>query len=262
MHSEPLDAVPLWLLFGASCVLSGLAVECGYRLGKWRHVHAVEEKETPVGAMVGSILGLLAFLLAFTFSLAAARFDARRQTILDEANAVGTTYLRTRLLPEPQRTEAARLLREYVDIRMRGIAEGKVPEAIARSEELQEALWSEAIKASEDKNSNAVMTGLFIRSLNELIDVHAIRIQVGVRSRVPIGIWAGLFALALLGMASVGYQAGLSATRRSPAMVGMVVAFAGVLYIIADLDRPQEGLLRVSQQALIDLQKSMHAAKR
>ena len=69
------------------------------------------------------------------------------------------------------------------------------------------------------------------------------------------------FSLALLGMASAGYQAGLSETRRSPAMFGMVLAFAGVLLLIADLDRGAEGFLTVSQEAMLDLQKSMQAAK-
>jgi hypothetical protein len=259
--NEPLDVIPLWMLFLAACAAIWLALEGGYRLGRWRHAHAAEEKETPVGAMVGSVLGLLAFLLAFTFGLAANRFDARRQTVLDEANAIGTTYLRARLLPEPQKTDAARLLRDYVDVRIRGLKEGKITEAIAQSEELQELIWSEAIKASDNKDSNAIMTALFVQSLNEMIDLHAKRILVGLRSRIPISIWAGLFSLAILGLASVGYQAGLSATRRSPAMAGLVLAFAGVLYLIADLDRGTEGILRVSQQAMIDLQRSMHTAK-
>jgi hypothetical protein len=188
VNGEPLDFIPLWLLFLAICLFSGFAVEGGYRFGKWRHAHAAKEKETPVNAMVASILGLLAFLLAFTFSLAASRFDARRQVVLAEANAIGTTYLRTRLLPEPHRTESARLLREYVDVRVRGVAESTVLEAVSRSEELQESLWSEAVKASENKNSNPVMTGLFIQSLNETIDVHAKRVQVGARNRIPVSI--------------------------------------------------------------------------
>jgi hypothetical protein len=254
---EPLDFVPLWLLFLVACVLSWLALEGGFRLGKWRHSRTLEEKVTPVGAMVASILGLLAFMLAFTFGMAANRFDARRQAVLEEANAIGTTYLRARLLPEPQRTEVARLLRDYVDVRVRAVQEGNVAEAIARSEELQQLAWSEAVQAAE-KTPGSIMTGLFVQSLNEMIDVHAKRVLVGTRTRIPLSIWAGLFSLALLGMASVGYQAGLSATRRSPAMLGMVLAFAGILFLIADLDRSREGFLTVSQQALIDLQRSMH----
>ncbi len=258
MNREPLDVVPVWGLFLAACGLIWLALEGGYRLGRWRHARAAEEKETSVGAMVGSILGLLAFLLAFTFGLAASRFDDRRQTVLLEANAIGTTYLRARLLPEPQRTESAKLLREYVDVRVRGVQEGTVAAAVIRSEELHELMWAQAVKAAEKKDSP--ITGLFVQSLNEVIDLHAKRLLIGMRSRIPIIIWLGLFGLALLGMAAVGYQAGLSATRRSPAMSALVLAFAGVLYLIADLDRPNEGLLRVSQQALIDVRKSMETA--
>lgn len=261
MHSEPLDIFPLWSLFLAASVLAWLAIEGGYRYGLWRNARATAEKEASVGAMVGSILGLLAFLLAFTFGMAASRFDARRQTVLEEANAIGTTYLRTRLLPEPQRTETAKLLREYVDVRVRGIQEGKLAELITQSEALQELIWVQAVAASRNKEGVTVMTSLFIQSLNETIDVHAKRIQVGARNRVPLSIWGGLFSLAMLSMAAVGYHAGLSATRRSPAMVGMVLAFAGVLFLIGDLDRGQEGFLRVSQQAMLDLQRSMQTTK-
>jgi hypothetical protein len=111
MNTEPLDVLPLWGFFVLAIALALVALEFGYRLGKWRHAHALDEKDAPIGAMVGAILGLLAFMLAFTFSLAASRFDARRTTVLEEANAIGTTSLRARLLPEPQRSEVAQLLR-------------------------------------------------------------------------------------------------------------------------------------------------------
>jgi hypothetical protein len=257
MNREPLDIVPVWLLFVAVCLFTGLAQEGGYRLGRWRHARTTGEKEGAVGAMVGSILALFAFMLAFTFGMAASRFDARREVVLAEANAIGTTYLRTRLLHEPQRGASAHLLREYVDVRLRGVQEGKTQEAITRSEQLHELLWAEAMKEAE--SSPGEISALYIKSLNEMIDLHAKRVQVGLRSRIPISIWAGLFTLSLLGMASVGYHAGLSETRRSPAMFGLVLAFAAVLYLIADLDRSQEGLLRVGQQAMIDLQRSMNA---
>jgi hypothetical protein len=261
MNQEPLDVLPIWCLFLTILVLTGLALEAGYRFGSWRHALAADEKESSVGAMVASILGLLAFLLAFTFSLAASRFEARRETVLEEANAIGTTYLRSRLLPEPQKSKAASLLREYVDVRVRGVQEGKVEETIARSEQLHDAIWSEATEAAQNPNGTPVMTSLFIQALNEMIDLHAKRLMVGLRNRIPVSIWAVLFALALLSMASVGYQSGIAATRRSPAMFGMVFAFAGVLFLIADLDRPHEGFLRVSQQPMLDVQKSMHAGE-
>src|SRR6516162_4491839 len=138
-----LDALPLWGLFAAIVLVVLLSVECGYRLGKYRRSRSEEEKEAPVGAMVGATLGLLAFILAFTFGLAAARFDTRRQVLLDEANAIGTTYLRAGMLPE--RREAIRtLLRDYVDVRLEAVRSGNIAEGIRRSEVIQQKVWTEA----------------------------------------------------------------------------------------------------------------------
>jgi hypothetical protein len=258
MSTAPLDVVPLPVLFVATAALLWLAMEGGYRLGKWRRSRISDEKEQPVGAMVASILGLVALVLGFTFSLAASRFDARRTAVLEEANAIGTAELRSRLLPEPERSQIAKLLREYVEVRIRGTEEGKTEDAISRSEALHAQLWAQAVAAAQ-KDTGSIMTGVFIQSLNDVIDLHSKRVMVGMRSRIPLVIWAGLYGLATLGMAAVGYQAALTGTRRSPAMLGLVAAFAVVLLLIADLDRGQEGLLRVSQQALIDLKKSMES---
>ena len=94
MDYTRLDAMPLWALFVVTVVTIAGAVEIGYQLGRYRRRRSEEEKEAPVGAIVGATLGLLAFMLAFTFSLAASRFDARRMVVLDESNAIGTTFLR------------------------------------------------------------------------------------------------------------------------------------------------------------------------
>jgi hypothetical protein len=256
MITAPLDVVPLWAMFLLFGAFLWLAMEGGYRLGRWRRLRISDEKELPVGAMVASILGLVALVLGFTFSMAASRFDARRMAVLEESNAIGTTYLRAQLLPEPHRSEIARLLREYVEVRIRGIEEGRTEEALARSEALHELLWVQAAAAAE-KDSGSIMTGVFIQSLNDVIDLHAKRVLVGLRSRLPLVIWIGLFGLAMLGMAAVGYQAALSATRRSPVMLALVLAFAVVLQLIADLDRGQAGMLRISQHSMIDLRQTV-----
>lgn len=256
-YRGPLDMVPLWLLFLATIAVIFLAVEGGYRLGKYRRGHT-PEKDAPVGAMVGAMLGLLAFMLAFTFGLAASRFDERRHTILDEANAIGTTYLRSGLLPEPQRTAVRRSLREYVDVRLEGTRQEKLAEAISRSTELHTQMWSQATAAAE-LDPRSIVTGLFIQSLNELIDLHATRVMVGLRSRIPAVIWVSLFFVAALTMATMGYHEGLAGTRRSLASLALVVSFSAVLLLTADLDRLHEGFLQVSQQSMLDLQKSMNA---
>jgi hypothetical protein len=181
MTPEPLDAFPLWALGLIASVFLGLVLEAGYRAGTWRHKHTPDEREIPVGAMIASILGLVALVLGFTFGLAASRFDARRMAVLEEANAIGTCYLRSRLLPEPDGTEIARPLREYVSVRISGTSGGDPDEHIRRSEQLHDLLWTQATAAAA-KNSSAITTGVFIQSLNDVIDVHAKRVLVGIRS--------------------------------------------------------------------------------
>jgi hypothetical protein len=235
-----------------------LSVEGGYRLGTYRRSRS-EEKEAPVGAMVGATLGLLAFMLAFTFGLAATRFDTRRQVLLDEANAIGTTYLRAGMLPE--RREAIRtLLRDYVDTRLDAVRSGHVTAGIRRSEHLHEQLWAQAVAIGET-NPMSIVVGLFVQSLNEVIDLHAKRVTAGLRNRIPGAIWVALFGVAVLSLAAMGYHAGLSGTSRSLAELAVAVTFAVVIGLIADLDRPQEGVLKVSQQALLDLRQSMQVPR-
>ncbi|MFO0806555.1 MAG: hypothetical protein U0791_25910 [Gemmataceae bacterium] len=254
LHSEPLDALPLWLLMVLTCAGSGLALEAGYRYGLRRHNHT-PEKKSPVGTIVGAVLALFAFLLAFTFSSAGSRYEARRQAVLDEANSIGTTYLRAQLLHEPQRAESLKLLREYIDVRVEGVRQDRIPETIRRSEALHVALWAQARKEAEAHPTP--VTATYINALNQMIDIHSTRVQVGITNRVPTTIWLGLYALSFLGMASVGYQTGLSGTRRSPAMAILVVAFASVMFLIADLDRPGAGFITISQDALTSLRESM-----
>src|SRR5262249_26920594 len=116
--TAPLDALPLWMLFIASTMASVLATECGYQLGRAWGRRTGKESEGPIGVMVAADLSLLAFLLAFTFGIAVSRHETRRQLLLDEANAIGTTYLRAAMLPESHRVEVRRLLRDYVDLRV------------------------------------------------------------------------------------------------------------------------------------------------
>lgn len=259
MSAEPLDAVPLPTLLVIATGLLWLALEGGYRFGQWRKSHAADEREQPVGAMVASILGLVALVLGFTFSLVATRFDARRMGVLEEANAIGTTLLRTNFLPESQQVESARLLREYVNLRIEGVQQrDRTGQYVSKSEALHASLWAQANSAGKRKG-DSILTGLYIQSLNQVIDLHATRL-LAMRSRVPLVLWVSLCFLSTLGMGSVGYQSALAATRRSPAMLALVLAFATVLYLIVDLDRGQEGLFRVSQQPMLDLQKSIQAS--
>jgi hypothetical protein len=256
LPSTPLDALPLWGVFVFSLLLVLASVEGGYRLGRRRHVRAHGEKEGPVGAIVGSALGLLAFLLGFTYSFAGGRMDARRVALLEEANAIGTTYLRADMLPEPHRTEVRSLLREYVDVRLALVTAKDLAPGVARTDEIQHALWSHAVEVGR-ANPEAEVFALFIDSLNETIDAHAKRAQA-VRTRVSVAVWGVLFGLALLGFSAQGYHNGLAETQRSPAVVTLAMAFSMVIWLVANLDRPQEGVVQLSQQPMLDVQAMMH----
>ena len=182
-YTTVLDLLPLWGLFLTILALVLAAIEGGYRLGSYRHRQAGHEKEAPVGAMVGATLGLLAFMLAFTFGMAASRFDTRKQLVLDEANAIGTTYLRAAMLQE-RRDEIRALLRSYVDARLEAVRPGRVAEGILRSEELQGQMWS-AATAVGLQHPDSIVVGLFVESLNEVIDLHAKRVNAGLEKPHP-----------------------------------------------------------------------------
>jgi hypothetical protein len=246
-----MDAIPLWALSLLTILLTLSCFEIGYRLGR-RHRR---EGEGALGTLVGAGMGLLAFFLAFTFGLAASRFDNRRQLVLDEANAIGTAYLRAQLVPEPHAAEIQRLLRDYTDARLEAVQPGKLEAAIARSEELHRRVWAEATALGQS-DPHSIVAGLLIESLNEVIDLHEMRVMAALRSRIPGRIWDTLYVLTVLAMLAMGYHAGESG-KRSPAVVPLALAFSAVILVVADLDRPQEGSLRVSQQALIDTRESM-----
>src|SRR5262245_31151899 len=170
--SFSLDVLPLWLVFAGMLAAFLGAAEVGYQLGLIRHHREGHEKEPTVGAIASAELGLFSFLLAFTFGLAGSRFEARRDTLLEEANAIGTTYLRAKTLPEPQRTESLKLLREYVDVRVAAVQDGNLENGARRSTEIHDQLWGEATEAA-DKEPRSIPIGRFIHSHDSVFDMKA-----------------------------------------------------------------------------------------
>ncbi len=214
-------------------LLSIILLSGAIEVGRWFGVRARPEGTGSVPTLEASILALLALMIGFTFAMALSRFEARREGVLNEANAIGTTALRARLLPAPHSQECLKLLQEYVQVRLDFTQ--KIPSplalkaALAQSNDIQEALW-----------------------LNELIDDHEKRL-IALISGVPTIVLVVLYAIALVASAFSGYAAGIEAQRsRGPMYVAMAL-FIAVILLIQDLDRPTGGFITASQQPMQDV---------
>jgi hypothetical protein len=256
-----LEQIPLWGVFFLTTAIVLVSIWFGTFLGQRRRRKADRETESSLGTIIAAMLGLLAFLLAFTFGIAAELFQSKRQLLLNEVNAIGTTYLRADLLSEPHRSQIRKLLREYVDIRVNLAREGrqklviKLQEAISRSEVLQDQMWSHAVAAA-GADQRSVMGALFIASLNEMIDLQTSRLTV-FKYHIPPIIWYSLCFIAVVSMGTVGYQVGLSDKSIIRISIVLALTFSAVIFLIADLDRSTEGHLQVNQQPMFELQKQM-----
>jgi len=256
-----MDAMPVWVIFALTIIVIMIASEVGYRMGRSARRRSEDEKESSVTAIVGSILGLTAFMLAFTFGIVTDRYDARKALVRDEANAIGTAYLRSDFLPESDRAEATELFREYVDCRLaaaqsRGL--DRIRKAMIESNRIQRQLWDMAV-VNARKDIHSTVAALYIDSLNQVIDIHALRVAVGLQARIPAGIWLVLCVLVVLGILAVGYQIAIAGSRRPRVTLILAVSFSLVIMLIASLDQPQSGFIKVSQQPLVDLRASMDA---
>jgi hypothetical protein len=250
------DPIPIWAIYLLTVLFLLAAMEAGYRLTIAKKRKQPAKGDAGVGAIAGATLALLAFLLAFVVSFAANLSSERRELVIAEANAIGTAYLRADYLDEPYRTESQELLREYLDVRLDTLDLEKRISSVVRSEEIHNELWLRAKQIARESPFDTI--SLYISSVNEVIDIHTERLIFGVDIRVPTILLLGLYIVALFTMFLVGMQSGYAENRDHIALVVLVLILSVVFFLIVDLDRSQEGLMRVPQQALFDLQRQLN----
>ena len=237
-------------------VVLTIVFAAAYFLGVWdaQYFHAGPEQEqrAQVGTVQAALLGLLGLMLGFTFAMGLSHFDLRRQLVIDEANSIGTTGLRASLLPDQYRDDVVRLLREYVDARVAFYQSGTDPAllqaSIDKSGNLQQQMWLDAVAAARERPNP--ITGSFIQSLNETIDLSAKRLEA-LENRIPAIVWWVLFLAAAVACFLTGR---LYRRQRTFAVFALPLVLAAVLGLIADLDAPRTGLIRISQRSMIRLQ--------
>lgn len=261
-NPQVFEELPFWIILGGTVTIVLLSIKAGIYIGRFRKRRSGDKEERSLNTLVGATLGLLAFILAFTFGLTTSRFDSRKQLLLEEVNAIETTFLRADVIPEPHRSEVRRLLRKYVGIR---VDLARHPEnmrqGIKQSEELQGQMWSHATALAEADLKNPAIVSLFVDSLNKMFDLQTKRVTVGLVHRIPSAMWVVLFGLTILSMVGVGYLFGTSEKTNWFLILALSLAFSSVIMLIADLDRSGAGKSRIIQfspQPLIDLQQRIN----
>jgi hypothetical protein len=252
-----LDIFPIWMVYFGTVVLVLVAAELGFRIGIWFQNRDNSSQKTPMtGAVVGGMLGLMAFLLAFCIGIVINQHNGRKSMVVTEANAVGTAYLRAGFLSENDRALSRDLLREYVEIRLAAASDPSVLEStLTRSEAIHVQLWS-LVEGAASEGLGSELFALFVESINEVFDVHTLRLAA-IDLRLPNVLGTVLYAATMLSFLLVGVASSADGKRDPVAILLFALAFVAVFMIIVDLDRPQEGLLTVSQTALSDLLNMM-----
>jgi len=239
-----------------------VAFEVGRRFGLARLARDPEGLAKGTGAAEGAVFGLLGLILAFSFSGAATRFEERRHLITEEANAIGTAYLRLDLLPANAQPELRRLFREYLDVRST-IYKNSHEDTATRSKlqataKLQADIWQKAVAASRSDGASADATKLLLPALNQMIDITTTRVTA-TENHPPNIVYVLLVGLSLIGALLVGYA--MSANKGRSWL--HATAFAAVIslasYVIIDLEFPRLGLIRIdaADKVLVDLRKSL-----
>jgi hypothetical protein len=259
MEYDIVDTRLAWLgLLVFTVTLLTVATEIGFRLGRQQPAEGIDAKKAHVGVLLAALLALIGLLLAFSFNIVERRYSARKTLVLDEANAIGTTYLRAELLPQPYAGAIEDILREYVAIRLAPSDPKAIQDAIERSAELHDDLWKETIAMTQAQPPSVVVVP-FIYSLNQLIDLHEMRVTVNLYQRLPTPILLTLYTMSTLAMALLGFSSGLTRWRMMAPTIAVTLAISLVIVLIVEMDRPLSRVFQISQQALVDVQTSMRA---
>lgn len=259
MNKHFFDQFSIELLFLLTVMFMLLMLESGYRFGLITQAKPAKAQTAQVRALMGATLGLLAFMLAFTFSSAQTHFENRVQFQIDEVVVARSAFMQADLAGEPLRTRARKLLLDYIDDRIeldnviRQARANDVLPLLQRAEEIQLELWSLAMKnrlSVDDAVGSVAKSDEFMTSVLSLMDMHTYRVQAALINRIPLIIWLTLYFTAVMAMIVVGYQAGLT-TKRSPiATYSVALAFAAVMMLIMDLDRPLQSFFELDVTAM------------
>ncbi|CAN7466760.1 hypothetical protein LJR219_003119 [Phenylobacterium sp. LjRoot219] len=256
---DVMDAAPALitglLLFGLmlAAALLGRRLRRGHSLRFGDDGEAKGQEEI----ILSAVLGLLALLMGFTFSLAVDRFETRRALVVEEANAIGTAYLRAQFLEEPHRTRMSRLLLRYTDNRLALAKAGpeRAMELLPVNNALLHDIWT-AAKASFPSIRDYDFSSAYVEALNTFIEIGTSRKEARL-VRVPPEVFLVLFVYMITTAGVVGYV--LKGPRSHMVAVFLLLLMTLSLMLIVDIDRPATGGVREGQGPMEDLRRAMIA---
>ena len=237
-----------------------LAMEAGRRL-RVTQIGAAPGESTGFGAVTGAVFGVMGLMLAFTFSGAASRFDHRRNLIVEEANDIGTAYLRIELLPEATRGPLRDKFRAYVDARLEtyrvGADVGRIRQLLQQTAQHQGEIWNMAVAAIPGTSSPPV-AALILPSLNSMFDIVTTR-TAATQIHPPGIVWVMLGGLTVVCSFLAGYEMGGSVRRDWLHVLTFALILSLTLYVIIDMEYPRLGFIRVTEmdRVLQDVRDSM-----
>ncbi len=238
-------------------VLVGAATG-GLLLGRSLRNKRESGKET-FGVLQAALIGFMGLILAFGLSLAVGRYESRRQAVVDDANTIGTAYLRAQTLPEPIRSQSLVLLTRYTDaeLRLSEVVPGSAAarRVIAQADALQRPLWRLAAQAVQEQPT-ATAPRLYEESLNDMIDEQTVRVA-GLGNRIPFEVLLLEIFGAAVTLSLLGLHVGVLGRGIVPLILAAVIV-ALLVYTIIDLDRPTRGLIQVPDTPLVTLRASMN----
>lgn len=235
-----------------------LTWEMAFRLGRRAATRRGKHSETQSQTIEAAVLTLFGLLLGFSFSMSSERFEARKQTVLEESNAIGTAYLRADVLETNAKQALQQILRRYLEARIElyqsGFQEDEVRSANEKADRAQKEAWELAVQ--ESRKFPTPISALVLASLNQMIDLRE-KQQFSFENVVPQLVLAFLLVLSLLAVGVVGYLNGLTRNRhRGLSLVFALVALM-TLFLVFDLDRPRRGPIKLTYESFLRLRQTM-----
>ncbi|MEA1888527.1 MAG: hypothetical protein U9N50_01925 [Pseudomonadota bacterium] len=252
---------PIWVAGLTFIIILAITLESGFRVGLKRR-DTWKDADSGGGAVVlTSMFAVMGLVLAFTYASGISRFDARKNAVMIEANALGTAFHRADLVAEPGRTELRAILLDYA--RSRVFEQGTIRSnedfraVLKVTLEKQAKLWPATKRIVEQGQPGPVEVSL-VAAINGVLDAHTIRFSAAIDKLPRVTMWMLVF-VAAASLAVAGYNAGIQGRMSRWRMSAFAFVLTFLMLVILDFDRPNDGMVIVNNASIKSIIADMEA---